>query len=206
MKLLKVDGMSGVGDVNNSNAPIPLPTADQLDLAAAHLVFNYLAQHCFAESATAFLSQWLGERGGDSNRTKEDSVNGRGQLVTHSASHRLSSQEEFAARSLEYRRHAQGLIIDGRIAEAIEYLDEYFPNILGGTQMEDATTASAVATAASEGYENACNLRFELLCQQFVEMIRRGDFSNALEFTEITLSPMAHNNPALQARLQVTGL
>lgn len=215
MKLLKVGNSSTMGNAADDSASIPPPTADQLDLAAAHLVFNYLAQHCYTESATAFLSQWLGERekNGSSGEGSDsiNAVSGPEARDLGSAglqcAHRLSAQEGFAARSLEYRRQVQGLIIDGRIAEALQYLEEYFPNVLGGiARMEDGM--EAMEEASGGGGEDAAaaagTLRFELLCQQFVEMIRRGEFSEALEFTEVTLSPMAHNNPGLQAKLQVS--
>jgi hypothetical protein len=161
MKMLKVDSAA----LMSSDGPSS-PAAEVLDISAAHLVFGYLTQHCFAETAAAFLAQWMGPN-----------------------NESLSQEETFAAKTLDYRRTLRVLLLDGKVAEAIAYIEEFFPHLLGGDMMD--------------GEEDDGCLRFRLLCQQFVEMVRRGDSTAALEFTESTLAPMAQNRPRLLAHLQV---
>lgn len=169
MKLLKVDGAVPMSE-NASSSPLP----ETLDLCAAHLVFDYLTQNCYAGTASAFLAQWLG-----SQKEAHASV--------------LSPAEMFATQTLEYRRHVRDLILNGSIAEAIQYLEEYFPQVLSHA-MQDGPQG-----------DEAESLKFFLLCQQFVEMIRRGDSTAALEFTDTTLTPLAQLKPSLLTHLQVLG-
>ena len=157
--------MLGSSDGHNS------PATEVLDVSAAHLIFGHLTQYCYADTAAAFLAQWLGP--------SKDS---------------LTAQEAFAAQTLEYRRNLRVLLLDGKIAEAIAYVEEFFPQLLG----RDMTDGDS----GDDDGDDGC-LRFRLLCQQFVEMVRRGDSTAALEFTETTLAPMAQNRPRLLSHLQV---
>lgn len=170
MKLPKVDSAMPTPESTSTKA-----LAETFELCAAHLVFDYLTHNCYSETAKAFLAQWVG-----SQKEAHKSI--------------LSPAEMFASQTLEYRRHAQDLILNGRMAEALQYLEEYFPQVLGHT-MQDGPQE-----------EHSESLKFFLLCQQFVEMIRRGDSTAALEFTDTTLTPLAQTKPELLAHLQVRSL
>lgn len=167
MKLLKVEAGS-IGNVNME--PKDIPTTSSLDITAAQLVLGYLSHHCYAETARAFQAHWIdqdAERGSTSNL------------------------QSFSLQSLDFRHYMINLIMDGKIGEAIDYLNEYFPQVLGDGMSDDP---------ASEGQTR---LKFHLLRQQFIEMVRKGDAKLALDFTESTLAPLAHTHPAMLSHLQV---
>ena len=171
MKMLKVE--------NGANLPEsrPAPLAEQLDISASHLIFGYLSHSCYSETAMAFLSHWLGT---STNRPALESS--------------LCPSELFAMRTMDYRRRLRSLFQDGRIAEALQYLEEFFPQILSSSNRG----APSGTVGDTDGW-----LRFQILCQQFVEMVRVGDASSALEFTESTLSPLAQGRSRLINHLQV---
>lgn len=143
------------------------PPNEFLDLTAAHLIFGYLTHNCYAESASSFLSQWLGPS------------------ADLSAS--LPAEHYHLLQSLEYRKHVRQLIIDGRIAEAIRYLEEFFPQVL--SDMQDV---------GEEGW-----LKFRLLCQHFFELVREGQAEAALEFIDSSLTPFVNTRSKLRDYLQV---
>lgn len=177
MKMLKVEP----SDAGQHLEPHASPTDGCLDTAAAHLVFSYLTQHCYADTAAAFMAQWLGV-GGTHGAAEHKDVAGKQPI----------SGDSFPVQTLEYRRHLRALLLDGRVADALHYLEEFFPQVIS-CDMQD-------------GADDGClslSLRFRLLCQQFVEMVRAADSTAALDFTESTLAPMAHQRPRLLAHLQV---
>jgi hypothetical protein len=173
MKMLKVDiPLENSGNITNI-------ASETIDLSAAHLIFSYLAHHCYSETATAFLAQWLGS-------VKESSA-------------ALSAPEILAAQTLQFRSHLRALLVDGRISEAIQYMEEFFPHLLGA---DDAMNDGNGSGNGNGGSEDGSLLRFKLLCQQFVEMVRHGDSTLALEFIETTLTPLASNRPVLMKLLE----
>jgi len=162
MKMLKVETAPEVPE------KVATPPNEFLDLTAAHLIFDYLAHNCYAESASSFLSQWLGPS------------------ADLSAS--LPVEHHHLLQSLECRKQVRRLIVDGRIAEAIRYLEEFFPQVLG--DMQDV---------GEEGW-----LKFRLLCQHFFELVREGQAETALEFIDSSLTPLVNTRPKLRDYLQVT--
>lgn len=81
-----------------------------------------------------------------------------------------------------------GLIRDGRIEEAINYIEEFFPQIL----------------SSDDGIMNT--LKFALNCQVFVEMVARGATAQALSFAEGVLAPASSYDIECESQLQVFNL
>ncbi|PJF16633.1 hypothetical protein PSACC_03538 [Paramicrosporidium saccamoebae] len=165
--MLKVD----IPTTDNNDLASSIIANEKIDLSAAHLIFSYLAHHCYYETAEAFLAQWLGP-----------------------AKETLSKAELLAAQTLQYRSHLKNLILDGRLAEALQYMGEFFPQLLG-VDMQDGIDSNEDV--------DGCLLRFKLLCQQFVEMVRGGESTTALEFIESSITPLVQNRPMLKKHLEV---
>lgn len=221
--MLKVETNSGAIEKT------PTPTSDCLDLAAAHLIFNYLAHHCYTETATSFLAHCSflslledpqnvpqDSQGDQSSKTKANnkisSISANGNLdhrptppslTTSSPSSQRRPSPAFLIKSMECRQQARKLVIDGRIAEALTYLDEFFPQLFLPSPLFGGNTEGGNPNALVEAEDPSTMLRFRLLCQQFVEMIRVGDASGALDFLENSLNPWARTNARLQLYLQV---
>lgn len=176
------------------------PTTDTLDISAAHLIFGYLTQNCYGEAASAFLSQWLGPHAAAAAATTTAVATTTSGKVENSQ--RLLPLELFALQTLQYRQRLLSLLLEGKISEAIEYIEQFFPQILHDDNMQDDDDGDddGVDTGGKVG---TSWLKFRLLCQHFVEMVRRGDSTAALEFTEAKLAPMAQNRPLLLQHLQV---
>lgn len=174
MKLAKVESTTGDSSENGSRLP-----SDILDVSAAHLVFGYLAHHGYLSTAMAFLTQWLG------NNNVMDNKNNTSSLGEH-----LSPVELRALQTLEYRQHVTKLIGEGRMLEGIQYIEEYFPHIISPDGMRDGEDVDPEW------------LRFTLLCQHFVETVRVGSATDALQFTEDVLNPLAMGKPRLLSHLQ----
>lgn len=169
------------------------PDSEGLEISAAHLVFNYLCHNCYGETALAFLSQWKGGMADSLAVSQQQTGDGGGKLAMiperESASASPSSPSgSFSLRSLECRGQLRHLLREGRIGEAMEYIDKFFPQLL--LPQADGTG----------GW-----LRFQLLCQQFVELVRLGDSTGALEFMEASLTPLSTGQPKLVGHLQVSG-
>lgn len=180
MKLLRVDPNNIDGSGRETH---PLHNGE-VEIACASLVFSYLTQHCYAESAAAFL-RYTNNGGGTTTGTMEESM---------------------ALRTLEYRRHLGALVVDGKIDEALAYIEEYFPAILSPAHSDlTASTIDNMSDAppvSADEWESGVWLRFRLHTQQFIEMVRQGRAAEALDFTEAILSPMAEGRPRLSAYLQ----
>lgn len=190
------------------------PDSECLEISAAHLVFNYLCHNCYGETALAFLSQWkgggvassqlmsqssTGEPGGKLSMTSEQepvpltssSPPSRSPPILSSPASpsETSPLGSFSLRSLECRGQLRHLIREGRIGEAMAYIDKFFPQLLLSSSQTDGTGSW---------------LRFQLLCQQFIELVRLGDSTGALEFMETSLTPLSTGQPKLIEHLQVS--
>lgn len=178
------------------------PDSECLEISAAHLVFNYLCHSCYGGTALAFLTQWKGgaasslmvsQQRARETGTKLPMIPERETVPSSSSpppssSPSLSSSpaESFSLRSLECRGQLRLLIREGRIGEAMTYIDKFFPQLL-----------------LSQTDDTGGWLRFQLLCQQFVELVRLGDSTGALEFMEASLTPLSVGQPKLIEHLQV---
>lgn len=189
MKLLKVEATVSFENPKETNSK----SMPELDISAAHLIYDFLAHNCYSASATAFLSQWqsganpVNNNNNNNNNTVEALPNNRRNDQV------LTEKERLLNCTLEYRTQVKGLILAGRIGESILYLEEFFPQLF-----------TPSSQTMSDGHLIAKNgeLRFYLLCQQFVEMIRQGDATGALEFTETHLTPLAQTSGDLLTHLQ----
>lgn len=267
MKLLKVEQGSVHSHLNSSpSSSFPHNQSNndmnRLDMSAAHLIFSYLTHHCYPETAAAFTAQWIGadkcaealsnaSQEGNTIHLMKLGLNVQDKLFSKAITGGciLTEEEKFAAHTLEYRLQLRNMIIDGKIMDAIKYIDEYFPQIFmtghaihGGITTTTTTAAAATAitatslptipesTMTSSAMEvdesstsmstltptlssigntnttmtlwNGTWLRFRLLCQHFIEMVKGGDSTGALEFTESALTPLAQSNPRFMAHLQ----
>lgn len=183
MKLLKVEATISL---ENSKTALS-KSMPELDISAAHLIYDFLAHNCYSASATAFLSQW--QSGGNAAGGSDGADAPPTDKYSDEA---LTEKERLLNCTLEYRTQVKSLILAGRIGESILYLEEFFPQLFSPSQ-----TMSDGHSAVNNG-----ELRFYLLCQQFVEMIRQGDATGALEFTETHLTPLAQTAGNLLTHLQ----
>ena len=97
----------------------------------------------------------------------------------------LETHQRFALDSLECRKELARLITEGRIQEALRYGEQFFPQVFCDE-------------------ENASNrrLRFRLMTQHFVELVRLGSTCEALDYTESVLTDLAQRDPENLAHLQ----
>ena len=116
-----------------------------------HLILNYFLYNCHHLAAVAFMNEWLGS---DNRATFE-------------------VYQSLEWKSLDYRSRLADLIRNGRIGEAIAYIEQFFPAIL-----EDLND----------------QLMFSLLCQQFIELVRIKQHEEAMRFAGERLSQMALKN------------
>lgn len=159
---------NGNDDSLGNNYPIAIE--NDLDQAVPHLVFSYLTHYGYGQTAQSFLSQWEKVKIND-----------------------LTIEERFSLSSLDHRSQLRRLISEGKISEAINFIEEFF---------------SQIFLPSKEGIDplyvdDGPMLKFKLQCQQFIEMVRSGDSVNALEFTESTLSPLAQQDSRFLIPLQV---
>ncbi|KAI8923897.1 CTLH/CRA C-terminal to lish motif domain-containing protein [Entophlyctis helioformis] len=86
-------------------------------------------------------------------------------------------------RTLEARKYLVGLVLAGKMTEAIGYCEQTFPGML------------------SAGTVEALDVRFALQCQQFIEYMRRSA-PEALAFAQEELGKFAYMNPKYSESLQ----
>lgn len=140
---------------------------------APKLILNYLIYHCHQHTAAAFVKEW-------SSDPKACEV------VYNSPEWRSLDYRSSMIRCLLYIIVGLSeLIRSGKMEDSLEYIDEFFPNIV----------------QSHDGLENP--LRYAMQCQQFVEMIKKGDTAGALQYAEQTLAPVSTQHPDYDAQLQV---
>lgn len=183
--------------VVNNNGQLKVQTED-----INSIIFSYFAHNCYGETAKAFLNQWkkpkvcsvsennqpdhAGESCNDNNRDQKDERMDDGS--NHRGVHVNGANElegSFALTSLDCRKHLACLICDGHLEEALNYGAQFFPHIF----CDDSDPANRW-------------LRFRLMTQHFVELVRRGESIQALDYTEGILAPLAQNDPKHLAHLQ----
>lgn len=158
------------------------------ELAAPFLVWSHLTHNCHDKAALAFLKQWQGL---DDSNVQTKKKGKKGMNSNNELANELLNSPAWL--TLEYRKctnilinllasslppffflDLRVLIEDGRMADAIEYLRQYFPHI----------------------YDNQCIL-FRLHCQHFIELVRSDRYDLALDYVSRVLTPAVSKDTVL---------
>lgn len=97
---------------------------------------------------------------------------------------KLNTRHQLSYRTLSIRSTVSRLLADGDICECLAYLEEQLPDLLN----------------------HSLDIRFALLRQHFVELVRLGKPTEALEWAESRLAPIVGKQPAFANSLHVKTL
>ncbi|EPZ34346.1 CTLH/CRAto LisH motif domain-containing protein [Rozella allomycis CSF55] len=147
------------------------------------IVFNYLVDECYEETANAFLHAVCGEN-------PEESME-----IDNSTNQSQFDITSYAWRTLGDRKVIYRCIQLGCIEEALDLCWAKFPKSL-------ATNANSHVHWTKLPPESLTSACFELLCQRFIEFLRNGKSKEALEYAQSVLGPIAQTKEEYMKALQ----
>ena len=97
------------------------------------------------------------------------------------------------------------MIVDGRIDEAVQYINEFFPQAFfaSSSASPSSSVSEAMSFSSTTSTSDPGSLQFALHCQWFVELIGAGRAAEALAFAESHLAPVSKISGSYDAALQV---
>jgi hypothetical protein len=186
-------------------APIQGPLRRTGDLTAVvvfkrKLVLDYLVHNCYTKTATALVETQLFGEGEDDEEFDQERI--------EIAEHRQGRKLPYPTPPIYFSylfpiTEIRGLILAGKIDQAIRKLDKHFPSVLNASK-ERSVPASKISAASNIPISVAStHLALNLRIQSFLELSRTSPLPHPSEIlltsTERILSPSVASKTGQQA-------